>query len=510
MIFVIISNTNGASFECINGVNMQIKKLTNITALSCTLLFAGSSYAEDQKKYSASILWPKSGLIKQINISQGSDKQHLKLNNNLSSHQVILKNGIVKYEILFEQSPDSNADLGSDAPLATPVRATATGRINLDTISKTPSVTSNPLDIHYAENIKTKIKCEPKVQRDEKGLTIDFSHLESIAKCSGKGLKLYDIDSIAKRDISKGANFFRPEDDVALGEQFKTEYNNSNEVKELILGPNHKMTQYLQQKMDELASKSDSQIGSTTFKPTVFVINADVINAFALPGGVVYVYRGLIDNAPNEAAVMGVLGHEWAHVTARHGTRNITRAITTYLVAQLFLLAGDIASNSTRKPSMKLVYSILGLAGFTGSQLMLLQKSRKAELEADRIGSQYAFNAGYSPMGLVSMFEVFKKKAPYPNGMAKMLASHPDHDHRIEQINLLSSMFYTKQPGSLKPLIYRINSPDYDVALNILKQEPRPSIEQTNTAVTAFAKQLKMVGEKAFFGSSKSVKTDQQ
>ena len=96
------------------------------------------------------------------------------------------------------------------------------------------------------------------------------------------------------------------------------------------------MTVYLQRQMDKIANVADvprtshkkNNIGQEmNIRPKVHVVNADVLNAFALPGGNIYVFRGLLERAESIDSVMGVLGHEWAHVTARHGTKNVSRSI---------------------------------------------------------------------------------------------------------------------------------------------------------------------------------------
>lgn len=201
------------------------------------------------------------------------------------------------------------------------------------------------------------IKCSPlfAIDKNNKKMTLDFSQIKNLSDCDGEDTPYYTEKGIGHREVGKGANFYKPQDDISLGEQFVTAFNKENS--QLIYPKDHAMTVYLQKKMDLIAKNSDEP----TFKPRVFVINADVINAFALPGGAVYVYRGLIERSPNEAALMGVLGHEWAHVTARHGTRNMTRAIKLIYGGMFVYLAASIAADLTNDQLLKVGYQILGL-----------------------------------------------------------------------------------------------------------------------------------------------------
>lgn len=152
-----------------------------------------------------------------------------------------------------------------------------------------------------------------------------------------------------------------------------------------------------------------------------FVIDdPKTVNAFATPGGRIYVYTGLLLEAENEAEVVGVLGHELGHVVARHSARQLVAAKGLETVAAMALGKdpGDVAVLAA------------GLIG-KGS---IMAYGRDMELESDHYGAKYANAAGYAPQGLASFFEKLKAKGELP-GFLTFLSTHPANTERIEKIN---------------------------------------------------------------------------
>ena len=146
------------------------------------------------------------------------------------------------------------------------------------------------------------------------------------------------------------------------------------------------------------------------------------MNAFALPGGFFFVNSGLILKADNEAELAGVMAHEIAHVAARHGTRQATRGEIAQLATIPLIFMGGWTGYGICQAA-----SVLVPVGF-------LQFSRALESEADMLGLQYMYKAGYDPEAFVDFFEKIetleKKK---PGTMAKVFSTHPPTDDRIEQ-----------------------------------------------------------------------------
>lgn len=154
-----------------------------------------------------------------------------------------------------------------------------------------------------------------------------------------------------------------------------------------------------------------------------FVIDdAKTVNAFATPGGRIYVYTGLLLAADTEAEVVGVLGHELAHVVARHSARQLVAAKGLETVAAMAL---------GQDPSDVAILTA-GLIG-KGS---IMAYGRDMELEADQYGAKYANGAGYAPQGLVTFFEKLKAKGELP-GFLTFLSTHPTNTERIERLNAL-------------------------------------------------------------------------
>ena len=148
------------------------------------------------------------------------------------------------------------------------------------------------------------------------------------------------------------------------------------------------------------------------------VINSDQVNAFALPGGYLYFYTGLLKKMDNEAQMAAVISHEISHVVARHGMKRLQTA----LIAQLgyAIVFGSESSQLTEA------------AVAIGMTLVFSGYSRSAEREADRYGILYMSEVGYNPEGAVQMFEVLAAAGERdPNVFEKLVASHPETQERI-------------------------------------------------------------------------------
>jgi beta-barrel assembly-enhancing protease len=155
---------------------------------------------------------------------------------------------------------------------------------------------------------------------------------------------------------------------------------------------------------------------------TIKVVDSDVINAFALPGGYFYVNSGLVLAADEEDELAGVMAHETAHVCAHHAAREMTRANYAQIgMVPLIMMTG---------------YSWTGYGIYEGAQMLIpmtfLAFSREFEAQADYLGIQYMYRAGYDPMGLVSMFEKIENlEKQKPGAVAKIFEDHPQTPDRI-------------------------------------------------------------------------------
>ncbi len=186
----------------------------------------------------------------------------------------------------------------------------------------------------------------------------------------------------------------------------------------------------------------------------VTVLNTKEINAFALPGGFLFVQRGLLEAVENESQLAGVLAHEIAHVTGRHGNKLMKRATIAsimYQAAQIaaVILTGGAASIGTY---YALQYGFYGL-GLVLS-LDMLGVSREFELEADQLGVQYAWNAGFDPNGFIKFFDKMATREGYVNGLS-WFRTHPPFYQRMVQ-SKREILFLPAKDGLVE------NSPEFD------------------------------------------------
>jgi beta-barrel assembly-enhancing protease len=224
--------------------------------------------------------------------------------------------------------------------------------------------------------------------------------------------KKNDPDAIGDRNVGKGVNFYSLEKEIALGKQLAQEVERQAKV---ISDP--VIAEYVNRVGQNLVRNSDAKVPFT-----IKVLDSEEVNAFALPGGFFFVNSGLILKADSESELAGVMAHEIAHVAARHGTRQATRGE----IAQIGMIAASIA----------LPYGWTGYAIQQGAGVAIplgfLTFSRGMEREADFLGLQYMYKAGYDPTSFVDFFEKIqsleKKK---PGSVAKVFSTHPMTDDRI-------------------------------------------------------------------------------
>lgn len=217
-----------------------------------------------------------------------------------------------------------------------------------------------------------------------------------------------DPSLIGKRNINKGIiakMSGSTEKEVRLGRELAAEVDRQAKF---IDDP--VITEYVNRVGQNIVLHSDAKIPFT-----IKVIDSDEVNAFALPGGFFYVNKGLILAADNEAEIAGVMAHEIAHVAARHAVENQTKAgLLEYLALGTSIFLGGI-------PGM-IFQNTAGL-GLLGA---FMKFSRSAEEEADKLGVQYMWAAGYDPGAMATMFEKLEaKNKKKPGFISRAFASHP-------------------------------------------------------------------------------------
>jgi len=224
--------------------------------------------------------------------------------------------------------------------------------------------------------------------------------------------------------INPGFNVYSKEQDIQVGRQVAAEV-----MQQVDVVQDRELQDYVKSLGRRLASTPSA--GDYPYEFTL--INDPSINAFALPGGPIFVHSGLIRAADNEAQVAGVLGHEIAHVALRHGTNQASKAsILQIPAAAAGILLGDSAAGQ-----------IAQIGTGLGLNLIMLKYSRSAETQADALGARILHEAGYNPIEMARFFETLEKESG--GGGPQFLASHPNPGNRVKAVEAEVRTFPQKQ-----------------------------------------------------------------
>ena len=226
----------------------------------------------------------------------------------------------------------------------------------------------------------------------------------------------------AQTPIKPPKNNFSPQQDVELGAKAATEI-----VKQYPVIKDEAIAGYLSALGDRLVAAAPADLNRPEFRYSFTPVNLKEINAFALPGGPMFVHRGMFDAAASEGEVAGVMAHELSHVLLRHGTANASKAQNPWL--QLGQIAGAVGG--------AMVGGAAGSAISQGSEFglgtLLLRYSREFEKQADLLGAQIMARAGYDPRDLGRMFETISRESK-GGGSPQWMSSHPDPGNRTAYI----------------------------------------------------------------------------
>jgi len=221
----------------------------------------------------------------------------------------------------------------------------------------------------------------------------------------------YDVSQIGHRNVGSGLDFYSLDREIALGHQLASEVERSCR---LVTDP--LVTEYINRIGQNLVRNSDARVPFT-----IKVLDTDEVNAFALPGGFFYVNSGLILAADDEAELAGVMAHEIAHVAARHATKNMTRAQIWNMASIPLIFVGG--------PAAYIISEVASIA----IPMTYLKFSRDAEREADLLGLEYDYAAGYDPHAFVEFFEKLNLDGTRKHSvLAKAFATHPMNADRIK------------------------------------------------------------------------------
>ena len=225
--------------------------------------------------------------------------------------------------------------------------------------------------------------------------------------------------------IKAGSNSYTPAQDVQLGQEAAAQVR-----KELPLLRDERVDAFVDKVGKRLVTAIPPEFAHPEFRYTFEVVNQKEINAFALPGGPMFLNRGMIEAAKAEAEVAGVMAHEMSHVALRHGTAQATKAQKF----QLGAIAGQVLGS--------IVGGTKGAIIAQGSQIGLgtyfMKYGREYEREADLLGAQIMARAGYDPRQMANMFRTIQREG---GGRGpEWLSDHPDPGNRYTAINREASM----------------------------------------------------------------------
>jgi predicted Zn-dependent protease len=236
------------------------------------------------------------------------------------------------------------------------------------------------------------------------------------------------LSIIAQTQIKLHSNKYSPQQDIQLGREAAMQAE-----QKLQLLRDEELRRYVQRVGDRLVASIPPQFQHPEFRYSFKVVNAPDINAFALPGGPMYVNRGMIEAARNEGEMAGVMAHEISHVALRHGTAQATKAEKYSTLAGIAGIAGTILGGPQ-----------LGQLAAAPFSVYFLKYSREYETEADILGAQMMARAGYDPRDLANMFQTIERQSG--GGGGGFFSDHPSPKDRYARINKEAQYLRVQNP----------------------------------------------------------------
>ncbi|MGI9069567.1 MAG: M48 family metalloprotease [Pyrinomonadaceae bacterium] len=263
------------------------------------------------------------------------------------------------------------------------------------------------------------------------------------------------IAAVAQTQIKLHSNKYKISDDVKVGRQAAAEVE-----KQFPILNDREATDYVSRVGERLASSIPQQFQHPGFDYFFKIVNARDINAFALPGGPMYVNRGMIEAARTEGEMAGVMAHEISHVALRHGTAQASKAQKYGTAAGILGILGQVIGGPAGAAAQ--------IAG-QGVGVYFLKFSREYETEADILGAQIMARSGYDPMDLANMFRTIEQQGGGSSG--GFLSSHPSPANRYARIQQEARMLRIENPIR--------NTPDFSQIQARLRGMGRaPSMEE--------------------------------
>jgi Zn-dependent protease with chaperone function len=238
------------------------------------------------------------------------------------------------------------------------------------------------------------------------------------------------VSVFAQTQIKYHSNKYKPADDVKVGRQAAAEVE-----QQMPILNDSEATSYVSRVGQRLVNNIPEEFRHPEFQYYFKIVNARDINAFALPGGPMYVNRGMIEAARNEGEMAGVMAHELSHVALRHGTAQATKGQKYGLLAGILGIGGSIVGGIPGAAAQ--------IAG-QGVGVYFLKFSREYETEADILGARIMAGAGYDPRDLANMFKTIEQQSG--GGGGGFLSDHPSPANRYEKINQEAQYLRVENP----------------------------------------------------------------
>ncbi len=257
------------------------------------------------------------------------------------------------------------------------------------------------------------------------------------------------VSAIEQLRFKPGFNLFSPKQDIQVGRDASAQAD-----KQLPLVNDPEVAGYV----NSLGRRLTAVAPVNSDYPWTFkVVNSQDINAFALPGGFIYVNRGAIEAAEDEAQIAGVIAHESGHVVMRHGTHRASQVMLAQ--APLAILGGILGESSSLTSQL----AQMGI-GF-GVNSILMKNSRDAESQADQVGAYVLYHAGYDPRAMAQFFEIIEKK--YPQRTLEFFSDHPSPENRIQKVDAIIPQLGPAGQG-------KTDSPEFQAVKKRLLAMPPP------------------------------------
>src|SRR5687768_15551747 len=226
--------------------------------------------------------------------------------------------------------------------------------------------------------------------------------------------------SVAQTKVVAPPNKYSVQDDVKLGQEASAEVR-----KQLPMLNDNRVDDYVEDVGQQLVAAIPAEFQHREFRYSFDVVNQKEINAFALPGGPMYLHRGMMEAAKTEGEMAGVMAHEISHVALRHGTAGAGKSQTPAILGTIGQIAGAILGGGLGQ--------VLSTGSQIGAGLTIAKYGREYERQADILGAQILARAGYDPREMANMFKTIEAQGG--GGGPEWLSSHPNPGNRYNAIN---------------------------------------------------------------------------